>query len=169
MTVVCLSIKSKYSFRPKASCLASLKLEPTKLVVSMHSFTKGQGTCMQEFTFLCESVYARLGFHISCLHTIKDLYHIIYRFIFILNQSNINRMTLEDFCKFYFDLDICCLCPGFLDGGSSCQWNTSSYEGRWVSGTTAGGCMNNRGTYNKDTTDQLYQQLKTDFVCIEQK
>ncbi|XP_044229867.1 calpain-1 catalytic subunit-like [Thunnus albacares] len=52
-------------------------------------------------------------------------------------------MTLEDFCKFYSDLDICCLCPDFLDGSSSCHWKTSSYEGRWVAGTTAGGCMNN--------------------------
>ncbi|XP_054470060.1 calpain-1 catalytic subunit-like [Anoplopoma fimbria] len=52
-------------------------------------------------------------------------------------------MTLEDFCKFYTDLDICCLCPDFLDGNSSCHWKTSFYEGRWVAGITAGGCMNN--------------------------
>ncbi|XP_044022546.1 calpain-8-like [Siniperca chuatsi] len=52
-------------------------------------------------------------------------------------------MTLEDFCKLYKDLDICCLCPDFLDGSSSCHWKTSFYEGRWVAGTTAGGCMNN--------------------------
>lgn len=52
-------------------------------------------------------------------------------------------MTLEDFCKFYSDLDICCLCPDFLDGSTSCHWKTSFYEGRWVAGTTAGGCMNN--------------------------
>ncbi|XP_060918647.1 LOW QUALITY PROTEIN: calpain-1 catalytic subunit-like [Labrus mixtus] len=52
-------------------------------------------------------------------------------------------MTLEDFCRFYSDLDICCLCPDFLDGTSSCHWKTSFYDGRWVAGTTAGGCMNN--------------------------
>uniref|UniRef100_UPI0037E99048 calpain-1 catalytic subunit-like n=1 Tax=Semicossyphus pulcher TaxID=241346 RepID=UPI0037E99048 len=52
-------------------------------------------------------------------------------------------MTLEDFCRFYSDLDICCLCPDFLDGSSSCHWKTSFYDGRWVAGTTAGGCMNN--------------------------
>ncbi|KAG8013545.1 Calpain-9 [Nibea albiflora] len=56
-------------------------------------------------------------------------------------------MTLEDFCKFYSDLDICCLCPSFLDGSSSCQWKSSFYEGRWVAGTTAGGCMNNRDSF----------------------
>ena len=62
------------------------------------------------------------------------------------NISRINRMTLEDFCKFYSDLDICCLCPDFLDGDAACHWKTSYYEGRWVAGTTAGGCMNDLGT-----------------------
>lgn len=52
-------------------------------------------------------------------------------------------MTLQDFCKFYSDLDICCLCPDFLDESASCHWKTAFYEGRWVAGTTAGGCMNN--------------------------
>ncbi|XP_040917390.1 calpain-1 catalytic subunit-like [Toxotes jaculatrix] len=56
-------------------------------------------------------------------------------------------MTLKDFCRFYTDLDICCLCPDFLDGSSSCHWKTSFYEGRWVAGTTAGGCMNNHGSF----------------------
>ncbi|XP_065822585.1 calpain-2 catalytic subunit-like [Labrus bergylta] len=51
-------------------------------------------------------------------------------------------MTQEDFCRFYSDLDICCLCPDFLDGTSSYHWKTSFYDGRWVAGTTAGGCMN---------------------------
>lgn len=60
---------------------------------------------------------------------------------------DVNRMTLEDFCRFYNDLDICCLCPDFLDGSSSCHWKPSFYEGRWVAGTTAGGCMNNIGTF----------------------
>uniref|UniRef100_A0A3Q3VQ69 Calpain catalytic domain-containing protein n=1 Tax=Mola mola TaxID=94237 RepID=A0A3Q3VQ69_MOLML len=61
--------------------------------------------------------------------------------------SDVNRMTLEDFCKFYMDLDICCLCPDFLGGSSSCHWKTSFYEGRWVAGTTAGGCMNNLDSF----------------------
>ncbi|XP_069544253.1 calpain-1 catalytic subunit-like [Brachyistius frenatus] len=56
-------------------------------------------------------------------------------------------MTLEDFCKFYTDLDICGLSPDFLDGNSVCQWRTSMTEGRWVAGTTAGGCMNNRDSF----------------------
>ncbi|XP_040917436.1 calpain-1 catalytic subunit-like [Toxotes jaculatrix] len=56
-------------------------------------------------------------------------------------------MTLEDFCKYYVDLDICSASPDFLDGNSSCHWKTSMYEGRWVAGTTAGGCMNNRASF----------------------
>uniref|UniRef100_A0A669CI07 Calpain catalytic domain-containing protein n=1 Tax=Oreochromis niloticus TaxID=8128 RepID=A0A669CI07_ORENI len=56
-------------------------------------------------------------------------------------------MTFEDFCKFYTDLDICGLKPDFIDGKSSAQWKTSVYEGRWVAGTTAGGCRNNRDTF----------------------
>ncbi|GLD56262.1 calpain-2 catalytic subunit-like protein [Lates japonicus] len=55
-------------------------------------------------------------------------------------------MTLQDFCEFYTDLDICSLCPDFLDG-NSCRWKSSMYEGRWVAGTTAGGCMNNRDSF----------------------
>ncbi|XP_076017119.1 calpain-1 catalytic subunit-like [Genypterus blacodes] len=51
-------------------------------------------------------------------------------------------MTIEDFCKYYADLDICSMCPEFLDGSEACHWETSEYESRWVAGTTAGGCMN---------------------------
>ncbi|KAI3367908.1 hypothetical protein L3Q82_026735 [Scortum barcoo] len=69
-------------------------------------------------------------------------------------------MTLEDLCKFYCDLDICCLCPDFLDGNSSSHWKTSFYEGRWVAGTTAGGCMNNRALVNEELTYHLLLQYK---------
>uniref|UniRef100_A0A4W6DIR7 Calpain catalytic domain-containing protein n=1 Tax=Lates calcarifer TaxID=8187 RepID=A0A4W6DIR7_LATCA len=55
-------------------------------------------------------------------------------------------MTIQDFCEFYTDLDVCSLCPDFLDG-NSCRWKSSMYEGRWVAGTTAGGCMNNRDSF----------------------
>nr|XP_033499494.1 calpain-1 catalytic subunit-like [Epinephelus lanceolatus]XP_033499495.1 calpain-1 catalytic subunit-like [Epinephelus lanceolatus] len=56
-------------------------------------------------------------------------------------------MTLETFTKTFSDLDICCLCPDFIDGSSSCHWKTSFYEGRWVAGRTAGGCMNNLDSF----------------------
>ncbi|KAJ4938898.1 hypothetical protein JOQ06_028364, partial [Pogonophryne albipinna] len=56
-------------------------------------------------------------------------------------------MSLEDLCEFYTDLDICSLSPDYLDGNSSCHWKTYMNDGRWVAGTTAGGCMNNRNSY----------------------
>lgn len=59
--------------------------------------------------------------------------------------SNIYRMCLEDFCSFFTDFDVCCLCPSFLDGEEPCKWSTSMFEGRWVADVTAGGCMNYKG------------------------
>ncbi|XP_029972828.1 calpain-1 catalytic subunit-like isoform X2 [Salarias fasciatus] len=56
-------------------------------------------------------------------------------------------MNMEDFCEFYTDLDICGLSPDFLESDSGCPWKTSMYEGRWVAGTTAGGCMNNKDSF----------------------
>ncbi|XP_072221047.1 calpain-1 catalytic subunit-like [Leuresthes tenuis] len=56
-------------------------------------------------------------------------------------------MTMEDLCKFYTVFDICGTGPDFLDENSSCRWETLTYEGRWVAGTTAGGCTNNRDSF----------------------
>uniref|UniRef100_A0A8C8DL49 Zgc:136872 n=1 Tax=Oryzias sinensis TaxID=183150 RepID=A0A8C8DL49_9TELE len=69
-------------------------------------------------------------------------------------------MTLEDFCKLYSDLDICGMNPNFLDE-TSCQWKTSVHEGRWVPGTTAGGCMNNKDTFW--TNPQFRVQISGEF------
>lgn len=60
-------------------------------------------------------------------------------------------MSMEDFCRNYADMDICCLCPDFLDGSSECHWTSKFHDGRWVAGTTAGGCMNYRGTFSNTT------------------
>ncbi|XP_067117759.1 calpain-2 catalytic subunit isoform X1 [Osmerus mordax] len=56
-------------------------------------------------------------------------------------------MTIEDFCSNYSDLDICSLCPDFLDGNASCHWGCSVHDGRWLAGTTAGGCLNYRDSF----------------------
>uniref|UniRef100_A0A3P9L7D1 Calpain catalytic domain-containing protein n=1 Tax=Oryzias latipes TaxID=8090 RepID=A0A3P9L7D1_ORYLA len=69
-------------------------------------------------------------------------------------------MTLEDFCKLYSDLDICGMDPNFLDE-TPCQWKTSVHEGRWVPGTTAGGCMNNKETFW--TNPQFRVQITGEF------
>ncbi|KAJ8341773.1 hypothetical protein SKAU_G00340640 [Synaphobranchus kaupii] len=56
-------------------------------------------------------------------------------------------MSMEAWCQHYASVDICCLCPDFLDNTSSCHWASSFYDGRWVAGTTAGGCMNHKDTF----------------------
>ncbi|XP_035261648.1 calpain-14-like [Anguilla anguilla] len=56
-------------------------------------------------------------------------------------------MTMEDWCRHYVSVDICCLCPDFLDDSHSCHWASSFHQGRWVAGTTAGGCMNHKDTF----------------------
>ncbi|TNN69909.1 Calpain-1 catalytic subunit [Liparis tanakae] len=75
-------------------------------------------------------------------------------------------MPMEDFCRFYSDLDICCLCPEFLDENSSCHWKTAFYDGRWVAGTTAGGCMNNVESFSTNpqyrvTIDEMLSKCST--------
>ena len=62
----------------------------------------------------------------------------------------LDRMTIEDFCSKYSDLDICSLYTDFLDGNASCHWGCSIHDGRWLAGTTAGGCLNYRGVYDNN-------------------
>lgn len=64
----------------------------------------------------------------NCKHIVQNSIKILF----------FNRMSIEDFCRYYADLDICGVSPDFLDGTSS-KWKTSMHEGRWVAGTTAGG------------------------------
>lgn len=84
--------------------------------------------------------------HNNTQNTESGSFHLIRGGLKLNTNSLLNRMTLEDFCTFYSDLDICCLCPDFLDGSASCHWKTYCYEGRWVAGISAGGCLNNIGT-----------------------
>uniref|UniRef100_A0A3Q3JEG5 Calpain catalytic domain-containing protein n=1 Tax=Monopterus albus TaxID=43700 RepID=A0A3Q3JEG5_MONAL len=63
----------------------------------------------------------------------------------ISKLSDFNRMNLEDFCKSYVVLDICCSSPDFLDSNS--PWETSIYEGKWIAGISAGGCIQNKDSF----------------------
>ncbi|XP_041100139.1 calpain-9-like, partial [Polyodon spathula] len=56
-------------------------------------------------------------------------------------------MTMKDFKANYADLNICNTSPDFLNSGTTCMWAKSVHSGRWVKGTTAGGCFNNRETF----------------------
>ncbi|XP_076835261.1 calpain-1 catalytic subunit isoform X2 [Brachyhypopomus gauderio] len=62
-----------------------------------------------------------------------------------LYHRNINNgefwMSVENFCQTFSELDICSLSPAFLDGSSEGQWTSMTHEGRWLSGTSAGGCL----------------------------
>ncbi|XP_062410834.1 calpain-1 catalytic subunit-like [Sardina pilchardus] len=53
-------------------------------------------------------------------------------------------MSMEDFCQSYSDMDICSMSFAFLDASPDCHWTYKIHEGQWVTGTTAGGCLNNR-------------------------
>ncbi|MCJ8729097.1 hypothetical protein PDJAM_G00012010 [Pangasius djambal] len=55
-------------------------------------------------------------------------------------------MSMEDFCKSFANVDICCQSPVFLDGSSEDSWETARYEGRWDE-KTAGGSMENKKSF----------------------
>ncbi|XP_067311191.1 calpain-1 catalytic subunit-like isoform X2 [Pseudorasbora parva] len=59
-------------------------------------------------------------------------------------------MSMEDFSKYFEDIDICCLSPDFLDSSSKCSWTSTCYNDSWVAGTTAGGCLNNKDSFWKN-------------------
>ncbi|MCJ8736870.1 hypothetical protein PDJAM_G00017250 [Pangasius djambal] len=56
-------------------------------------------------------------------------------------------MSIEDFCKCFCQLDICNYSPAFLDGSQESHWITSKYDGRWLAGSTAGGCTDCENTF----------------------
>ncbi|KAJ0008813.1 hypothetical protein NQD34_016228 [Periophthalmus magnuspinnatus] len=76
-------------------------------------------------------------------------------------------MSFQDFCQLYTDLDICSPSPQFLDGTPSSQWNSQMYEGRWVAGTTAGGCRNFKETFW--TNPQYHIEVDKDNLKGDEK
>ncbi|KAK9960223.1 hypothetical protein ABG768_010298 [Culter alburnus] len=59
-------------------------------------------------------------------------------------------MSMEDFCRNFSDLDICCSDVNFLAGSYSSAWKTEVHKGQWVIGTTAGGCSNDLESFSKN-------------------
>ncbi|XP_051578860.1 calpain-2 catalytic subunit-like [Myxocyprinus asiaticus] len=56
-------------------------------------------------------------------------------------------MSMEDYTTNFSVMDVCCLCPDFLDASSKCHW-TSKYDIRhWIAGSTAGGNNSNIETF----------------------
>uniref|UniRef100_A0AAY4C7X6 Calpain catalytic domain-containing protein n=1 Tax=Denticeps clupeoides TaxID=299321 RepID=A0AAY4C7X6_9TELE len=85
-------------------------------------------------------------------------------------------MSVDDFCQNYATVDICGLWPGFFYGSSKCHW--MSCDGRWVAGTTAGGCINHTESFWTNpqfritlvgTGAQVADNSHTVFVSLMQK
>uniref|UniRef100_A0A8C5E8X0 Calpain-3 n=1 Tax=Gouania willdenowi TaxID=441366 RepID=A0A8C5E8X0_GOUWI len=70
------------------------------------------------------------------------------------------RMSFEDFKKYFTKLEMCNLTPDTLQGDERHSWTVSVHEGRWVRGSSAGGCRNFPETFwtNPQYRLQLYEE-----------
>ncbi|XP_062848408.1 calpain-2 catalytic subunit-like [Trichomycterus rosablanca] len=55
-------------------------------------------------------------------------------------------MSMEDFCRSFSHVDICCRTPAFLDNSSENSWTSVMCKGRWEK-ETAGGSRNYKQTF----------------------
>jgi len=56
-------------------------------------------------------------------------------------------MSYRDFVRHFTRMEICHLDPSAVDDSECKKWETSSFEGEWVRGVTAGGCRNYPSNY----------------------
>ncbi|XP_028252535.1 calpain-3b isoform X1 [Parambassis ranga] len=69
-------------------------------------------------------------------------------------------MSFDDFIKKFTKLEMCNLTPDALQGDERNSWTVSVNEGRWVRGSSAGGCRNFPDTFwtNPQYRLELYEQ-----------
>nr|XP_042710096.1 calpain-12 [Chrysemys picta bellii] len=53
-------------------------------------------------------------------------------------------MEINDFVKYFDDLQICSLSPDSLFSDKTASWKVTAFHGRWISGYNAGGCDKKR-------------------------
>ncbi|XP_071323662.1 calpain-3b isoform X2 [Trachinotus anak] len=89
--------------------------------------------------------------------------------ISIGDKENLRKQTVEssefwmcfdDFKRNFTKLEMCNLTPDTLQGDERQSWTVSVNQGRWVRGSSAGGCMNFRDTFwtNPQYRLQLYEE-----------
>ncbi|CAH1722864.1 unnamed protein product [Chironomus riparius] len=77
-------------------------------------------------------------------------------------------MSYDDFISYFERLDLCNTTAQSLDEErrEDYTWHTKSYDGAWIKGKTAGGCKNNRETFQNNP--QYIVTLTTDDVTYNQ-
>uniref|UniRef100_A0A3Q3KFM2 Calpain-3 n=1 Tax=Monopterus albus TaxID=43700 RepID=A0A3Q3KFM2_MONAL len=89
--------------------------------------------------------------------------------ISIADRENLKKQTLvssefwmsfEDFKRNFTKLEMCNLTPDTLQGDERHSWTVSVHEGRWVRGSSAGGCRNFPDTFwtNPQYWLELYEE-----------
>lgn len=85
----------------------------------------------------------------------KILFHLFnHQQLLIIALSS--RMSFDDFQRNFTKLEMCNLTPDALQGEERHSWTVSVNQGRWVRGSSAGGCRNYPGRNECFPYDALF-------------